>query len=95
MLAPELDAFIASYLAAPSAQEAAAPAEEAPATVAEPITGTLSAYGYSVSYSATVGTATVTYPADVIYEEDIATCSMASTSRSPLPVPWSSPILRP
>ena len=72
MLAPELDAFIASYLAAPSAQEAAAPAEEAPATVAEPITGTLSAYGYSVSYSATVGTATVTYPADVIYEEDIA-----------------------
>ena len=39
MLAPELDAFIASYLAAPSAQEAAAPAEEAPATVAEPITG--------------------------------------------------------
>ena len=72
MLAPELDAFIASYLAAPAAQEAAAPAEEAPATVAEPITGTLSAYGYSVSYSATVGTATVTYPADVIYEEDIA-----------------------
>ena len=86
MLAPELDAFIASYLAAPSAQEAAAPAEEAPApaeeapapaeeapaTVAEPITGTLSAYGYSVSYSATVGTATVTYPADVIHEEDIA-----------------------
>ena len=38
----------------------------------QPITGTLSAYGYSVSYSATVGTATVTYPADVIYEEDIA-----------------------
>ena len=72
MLAPELDAFIASYLAAPSAQEVVAPAEEAPATVAEPITGTLSAYGYSVSYSATVGTATVTYPADVIYEEDIA-----------------------
>ena len=70
MLAPELDAFIASYLAAPSAQEAAAPAEEAPAL--QPITGTLSAYGYSVSYSATVGTATVTYPADVIYEEDIA-----------------------
>ena len=53
--------------------EAPAPApvvEEAPAL--QPITGTLSAYGYSVSYSATVGTATVTYPADVIYEEDIA-----------------------
>ena len=181
------------------AAEEVAVVEEAPSTgesapAAQPITGTLSAYGYTVGYSATVGRAVVTYPANVIYEEDIAafaqyinerhgdlldgvtfdvvtpgvlvltypegvsvadgeavirrlhrqlprrsfgpggrracrggsrhsrrahhrhalglrlqrqlqrhctstsampTCSMASTSRSPLPVPWSSPILRP
>ena len=51
-------------------EEAPSTGESAPA--AQPITGTLSAYGYTVGYSATVGRAVVTYPANVIYEEDIA-----------------------
>ena len=59
------------------AAEEVAVVEEAPSTgesapAAQPITGTLSAYGYTVGYSATVGRAVVTYPANVIYEEDIA-----------------------